>query len=568
MTIPQPPCGKRLIPFIVLAVFFIVYRTAPTDSLLPSPVSTASLLSWSAQFSQPEQASLPGAARLVPHASDEGVFLETSAFDLPKLIKEKQRGKADARTSYKGLKIAVLEHAGFHEEVVGAVLKTLIDIEANFTLYRDSFRWGYGDILAAGLNYTIDPTPYSDGTYAKAVQNNEIDLTIHISCDHAFWNWPKNKPAYEAMKANQNMEVVCMLHELENLKDDERISWEKAMSQGRLTYLTLSKHVKTFLRSEVLKWADKYREVRWGKVDVEEFVPIFPVDPASLPDSEAVDVSAHFPKSPEKIPSRLAILGNIQTWRRNYNPIIKDLHQALQVDPALWGYEPLLTSVVNATYQPAKDGTRPPVSLHFIGNLAPTSKLEIPDSMRDMVHIHSGLVYTDFYRLLGSMDLVLPAFIGWTYLEKKLSSAIPAGIVSKVPILGSELLLNAYQFLRDPSIVLHQPGMTEIEAIAALRASIDPSNPSSSKALLPVDSRSDAPEWAEDEFPSAQVHLSADSESDTDVRIEGGDVMKRFGGDAQDWEEYHGRLYEANAEMMIDLLERLGSRIRARQARS
>ncbi|WVQ95756.1 hypothetical protein IAU59_002855 [Kwoniella sp. CBS 9459] len=560
MTIPRPLCGKRLIPFIVLAVFFVVYRTAPSDSFAPLPPSA--LLSWSSQFTSTRSNSvLPGDLRLIPNAGKEGVFVETSAFDLPKLIKEKQRGKTDVSSpSYKDLKIAVLEHAGFHEEVVGAVLKTLIDINADFTLYRDSFRWGYGEILAAGLNYTIHPTPYSDGTYAKAVQNNEIDLTIHISCDHAFWNWPKNKPAYEAMKANENMEVVCMLHELENLKDDERISWEKAMSQGRLTYLTLSKHVKTFLRSEVLKWADKYREVRWGKVAVEEFVPIFPVDPASLPDSETVDVSAHFPKSSEKIPSRLAILGNIQTWRRNYNPIIKDLHQALQADPALWGYEPLSTSVVNATYQPSRDATRPPVSLHFIGSLAPSSKLEIPDSMRDMVHIHSGLAYTDFYRLLGSMDLVLPAFIGWTYLEKKLSSAIPAGIVSKVPILGSELLLNAYQFLREPSVILHQPGMTEIEAIASLRQLIDPSSPSSSSSLIPLDARTTSAEWAEDESPAAQVHLSADAEDQND------DVLRKFGGDEDDWEEYHTRLYDANAEMMIDLLERLGKRIRARKA--
>ncbi|WVF68092.1 hypothetical protein IAT40_002855 [Kwoniella sp. CBS 6097] len=540
MTIPRPLCGKRLIPFIVLAVFFVVYRTAP----VPSP--KAAILSWSAYTSP---TSLPSDIRLIPNT--DGVFVETSAFDLPKLIKERT-----GPSSYKHLKIAVLEHAGFHEEVVGAVLKTLIDIEADFTLYRDSFRWGYGEILASGLNYTTAPTPYSDGTYAKAVENDEIDLTIHISCDHAFWNWPKNKPAYEAMKANQNMEVVCMLHELENLKEDERISWEKAMSQGRLTYLTLSKHVKSFLRSEVLKWADKYREVRWGRVDVEEFVPIFPVDPASLPDSKTIDVSAHFPKSPEKIPSRLAILGNIQTWRRNYNPIIKDLHQALIADPAVWGYKSL---VANATYEPSDDASRPPVTLHFIGNLAPTSKLEIPDSMRDMVHIHSGLAYTDFYRLLGSMDLVLPAFIGWTYLEKKLSSAVPAGIVSKVPILGSELLLNAYQFLRDPSIILHQPGMTEIEAIASLRQSVDPASPRMSKALIPLDSRSVAPEWAEDEFPSAQVHLSANSESEVDA-------MRTFGGDEDAWRDYHGRLYDANAAMMIDLLERLGARIHARKA--
>ncbi|KAK8850315.1 hypothetical protein IAR55_004232 [Kwoniella newhampshirensis] len=543
MALSRYLANRRVLLFILVITVLAVYNT--------TSLTTHAQVDWARYLVR--DTAWPGNIRLT-HADLDGTFLETRSFDLPNLIRDK---RAEHDGELQGLKIAVLEHAGFHEEVVGAVIKTLVDIGADFTLYRDNFRWGYFDVLQAGMNYTTWPTPFSDGTYAAAVAAHEIDITIHISCDHAFWNWPRNKPAYEAMKANTDMEVVCMLHELENLSDDERRSWEKAAAEDRLTYLTLSKHVKRYLQHEVLKWADRLRDVRWGKVQVEEFVPLFPIDPSALPDSEIVKVAEYFPKRPEHIPSRLAILGNIQTWRRNYNPIIKDLHDAMQVDPAAWGYLPL-SSEPNATYVSANDAARPPVTAHFIGSLAPTSKLEIPDSMRDMVYIHSGLSYSDFYRLLGSMDLVLPAFIGWTYLEKKLSSAIPAGVVSRVPILGSELLLNAYEFLRVPALQVEAAGLREIESVRLLREGIDPYasqfTSSPPRLLLPGMAGS---QWLGE--------LENYAEDAVDGKMTRGNTVTNHAGTKKEWDEYHERLYEGNAEMMTAMFGRLGKRIRARK---
>ncbi|WVW81104.1 hypothetical protein I302_103095 [Kwoniella bestiolae CBS 10118] len=582
---------RRSLPFILLSTIFVLYKSIPSDLSSRAP-NLSSYLSAEEVF-YPQYDS-PISTR---SAGDHGTFVETSAYDLPKLIKSKSNKKSLMRQrskrgevpgedvdglvegeeeeegeegSIKDLRIAVLEHAGFHEEVVGAVLKTLTDIGANFTLYRDKFRWGYAEVLSSGMNYTTPPTHYSDGTFAQAVANDEIDVTIHISCDHEFWNWPRNTPAYDAMKNNKNMEVVCMLHELENLSEKERNSWEIAAKEERLTYLTLSKHVKTYLKNEVLKWSHSLKQLHWGKVDVEEFVPIFPVDASKLPDSEDVSVSEFFPKRAERVPSRLAILGNIQPWRRTYNPILSDLHAAIEADPAAWGYQPLSTEP-NSTYMSANDDARPPVTLHFIGSLAPTAELNIPDSMRDMVFIHSGLEYISFYRLLGSMDLVLPAFMGWTYLEKKLSSAIPAGIVSRVPVLGSELLLNAYQFLRDPSIVLHAPGLREIEAILLLRKGIDPytnqpkshhhssliGGDSNTKPLLPGKIAYNVQTGQKKQLPLGMKKLNDDIPT------------KSIGSSShEDWEEYHQRLYGANAEMMVELLEGLSRRIQGRRERS
>ncbi|WRT70474.1 uncharacterized protein IL334_007472 [Kwoniella shivajii] len=547
--------SRRSLPFILLSTIFVLYKSIPAEYSTQAFPSFSSYLSAEDVF-YPHSLSTKS-------AGDHGTFVETSAYDLPKLIRSRRDVKEENQGGIDGLRIAVLEHAGFHEEVVGAVIKTLTDIGANFTLYRDNFRWGYAEVLSSGMNYTIPPTPYSDGTFASAVSNGEIDVTIHISCDHAFWNWPKNNLAYEAMKEAKDMQVVCMLHELENLSEHERKSWELAAKQERLTYLTLSKHVKNYLKSEVLKWADILKETSWGNVQVEEFVPIFPVDASRLPDSDLVQVEEYFPKRAESIPSRLAILGNIQPWRRTYNPILKDLHSAIQDDPEAWGYLPL-SDESNSTYISSNDKSRPPVTLHFIGSLAPSAQLEIPDSMRDMVFIHSGLEYISFYRLLGSMDLVLPAFMGWTYLEKKLSSAIPAGIVSRVPILGSELLLNAYQFLRDPSIVLHAPGLKEIEAISLLRKGIDPNT--QHKPLLPASSSSSS---TDDNAYDTQQSNRGSGQLPMGMRNrKRGNVVssKSFGATREDWDQYHDKLYEANSEMMFDLLDKLSRKIEMRKS--
>ncbi|WWC72365.1 uncharacterized protein I206_106327 [Kwoniella pini CBS 10737] len=610
--------SRRLLPFIFISTLFILFKSLPNE--ISQKAIPDSILSNYLNFEESPNEYYPHPSLkevenkiTTKSAGEHGTFLETSAYDLPKLIKSKNRKLRFKRNSsaeeqqeedlkeenfdendmsneenrgYEGLRIAVLEHAGFHEEVVGAVIKTLGDVGANFTLYRDHFRWGYDQILESGMNYTIKPTPYSDGSFSKAVDSNEIDIVIHISCDNGFWNWPRNNKAYESMKSNKNLEIICMLHELENLNENERKSWEIAAYQERLTYLTLSKHVKNYLKNEVLKWSHSLNQLSWGKVDVEEFVPIFPVDASILPDSEFVKVAEFFPKRVERIPSRLAILGNIQPWRRNYNPILGDLHKAIQADPASWGYLPL-SSEVNSTYISANDDSKPPVTLHFIGSLAPTAKLEIPESMKDMVFIHSNLEYIDFYRLLGSMDLILPAFIGWTYLEKKLSSAIPAGVVSKVPILGSELLLNSYQFLRDPSIILHAPGLKEIEAIEMLRKNIDPytNQPISKiggvesitttktkdlKNIKPLLPKYDLGKKIHSRSFGKQLPLGMkkikDNNNNNNNKILNKQILEsNFSDSEENWKEYHNNLYKENKEMFIDLFERLSKKIQNRK---
>ena len=136
-------------------------------------------------------------------------------------------------------------------------------------------------------------------------------------------------------------------------------------------------------------------------------------------------------------------------------------------------------------------------------------------------------------------DLIVPAFTDFVYVDLKLSSAIPAAIISKVPILATPLVLESYSFLRPPALVLHPSGMSEVAAIGLIRQGIDPmSYLPHMPALLPTS----APEPL---FPSIWHHGPRDPK-----RSIHGDSRAL----ADEWQRYHKTLYDANALMMRRLL--------------
>jgi len=119
-------------------------------------------------------------------------------------------------------------------------------------------------------------------------------------------------------------------------------------------------------------------------------------------------------------------------------------------------------------------------------------------------------------------DLILPAFVDFVYVDHKLSSAIPAGIISRVPILATPLLLEAYAFLRPPALVLHPSSMSEVEAVRLLRARQDPM---AGEAVA---------------LPGYTPYQGAASPAE--------------------WDKYHQKLYDANARVMRTLLQRIRQR--------
>lgn len=140
----------------------------------------------------------------------------------------------------------------------------------------DGLRWGFEHVLDVGMGYDIKPTHYSGGIFADDVKNGDIDVVIHISCDHGFWNWPRNEEASKAMKANKDLQIICMHHQLEQFGEHEKSSaaWGDAAKENRLQYVVLSHHVRNYLKSFIRRWAAKDRDTTWHRVPVEMFAPV------------------------------------------------------------------------------------------------------------------------------------------------------------------------------------------------------------------------------------------------------------------------------------------------------
>jgi hypothetical protein len=74
-------------------------------------------------------------------------------------------------------------------------------------------------------------------------------------------------------------------------------------------------------------------------------------------------------------------------------------------DPRLWGYLPLGD---RPSFIPDQSLSDPPFRLHLAG----TGNLNVPPELQEVVVIHSGLDYNQYYTLMGGMDICVPAFAG------------------------------------------------------------------------------------------------------------------------------------------------------------
>jgi len=86
-----------------------------------------------------------------------------------------------------------------------------------------------------------------------------------------------------------------------------------------------------------------------------------------------------------------------------------------------------------------------------------------------VVQIHSSLPYPEFYQLLHSMDLLIPAFQGEGYYTDSASSSIPAAIIGHIPSLVTRMHMNAYSYLDSRSVVIRPSSISTMAAVGLLR---------------------------------------------------------------------------------------------------
>lgn len=168
--------------------------------------------------------------------------------------------------------------------------------------------------------------------------------------------------------------------------------------------------------------------------------------------------------------------------------------------------------------------------LQLMGQPVPNAPIEIPEKLQNVVSIHEKLSYPDYYTLLSNavrlslslrihctgktfrragqhfwpdynsshegmralqaaasprsshfpyltltdiQDLLLPAFYQPGYYWDTASSSIAAGVIGRVPILGSPRLWKAYDYLAGPAMVKRDIATSEIKAVREMRIAND-----------------------------------------------------------------------------------------------
>jgi hypothetical protein len=115
-------------------------------------------------------------------------------------------------------------------------------------------------------------------------------------------------------------------------------------------------------------------------------------------------------------------------------------------DPGLWGYRFDGTDESNASLSAFSPIRNDAFQLHLIGKIELDSPLTIPPLLqgdRPIVVVHADTDYLDFYnsisRVVGGFsiladeqDIILPAFKGELYYDRRASASIPAAIIARV----------------------------------------------------------------------------------------------------------------------------------------
>ncbi|KAF7336776.1 putative eukaryotic translation initiation factor 5 [Mycena venus] len=250
-----------------------------------------------------------------------------------------------------------------------------------------------------------------------------IDMVVLGTCEFDLRDggpWPEALlAAWDARDAAHKFQLVCLVH---NVRDQGWQHWITQWSQrNAIRILPISEHVAAAFKRSFLINADSpnatIRAAGYEYIPVDVHVPV-------------LDIPVAVDHSPSRILSDVVIQGSFATDRRDYLEIFSELKESL----ARW--------------------------------------LEIPHELKNMVFVHTGLSYPDFYKLMSEMDICVPAFFGdHSYYEDQASSTFAMAVECNVPILVTERMRKSYAYVDDDRAVVTRPAaMREIEALRALRS--------------------------------------------------------------------------------------------------
>ncbi|KAE9383833.1 hypothetical protein BT96DRAFT_929574 [Gymnopus androsaceus JB14] len=328
-----------------------------------------------------------------------------------------------------------------HDEVNGAIGVSLqaANVVPTFACH---FRHGFATILSSILHEPPTIVPPNGPALTDALAADSIENLVLTTCTNSLKKFQKEIYASTA-------HVVCLIHHSNvNVYHELKPLMEPLAAQGRLSLLAI--------QADVYDWIEKMGSPIWENVPLETMIPVF--DYPGL---------AERPE-PGVFPSRAIVQGNIEHGRRNYDKLLADLKDAFIRSPATWGWK----GVEGSPFQPILDAS--PFTLHLVGQVNPEHHVLIPTELKDVVHIHEGLPYPEFYQFISQADIMVPAFMQRGSYEDTTSSSIAAAAITRIPVLASARHLGAYTYLTGPSVIEKNISTSEVAVIGALRRGPQP----------------------------------------------------------------------------------------------
>ncbi|KAG7529382.1 hypothetical protein FFLO_05697 [Filobasidium floriforme] len=469
----------------------------------------------------------------------------------------------------RGIRIAVYEGSGFHDDVAGALIYTAERSGATVTSYRThlrvspdypgGWRFGFGKILSAFHDGpTISAPPNSVDSLESSISRAEFDVLIIVSCDQ---RWLEDS-LRTVLAQPSDLQVVCMHHE-ENGFHAHHEPFHNLAREGRIQFVSLGAHTSRMYAEHLTQWSTRDRNTGWAVHPVQTLVTVRPR--SRSPEREGKESKAH-EEGPSTVPppARLSlvfvldkkknrrtgcdnavIMGDLTYGRRHFDRIFTDLESEIIQDPSAWGYryDPALKTLtpLDLESEPTSTSTSA-FKLHILGS--DKGKVPIPSLLvsGNVVQIHSHTTYEEYYSILGRMDLAIPAWIDNEYWAKRASASISAAINAKVPTLVYRAIIDAYPYLHPVAYVLHTAGESEMKSVLRLRLRTTP--PSNLKSHNDDDDGSGSKSRSVDED---DAHPPGITPSWT------GSIPA-----SADWDEYHLVLDRWN----LDNLERVLHRVK------
>ncbi|KAK9485936.1 hypothetical protein V1527DRAFT_482568 [Lipomyces starkeyi] len=307
------------------------------------------------------------------------------------------------------MRIFLIENAGSHEEVFGALIYAFAQIPNSY-IYQYLFRPRF-NIFAILKSFNLKnlAKPRFSVSMKLDEQEPQPDIILATTCE---FDVTRLQPQMTQMLRNGSY-LFCTVHHADRWHNESSYKYYNAIKPWieakRVTFLFLSGHTKRYVEETVVpSWEPKHRSAA-SKFEV--FVPVFPVEPSA------------------KEEMSFSLQGNYESVRRDYKSIFERFSAFAQNNPDKPQFQQL--------------------RMHLIGH---GNHPEVPEVIRDRVEFNEGLEFLEFYKILSESFALLPAFASDEYYDRKASSSVPASLIAGVPIVGKRRLLETYDYMTEDSM--------------------------------------------------------------------------------------------------------------------